>query len=197
MRRMTRGLLGFVLALGLCAAPAVAPTQTGTIEGKVTDPQGAVLPGVTVTLTGPRGEQSVVSDGEGVYRFVGVQPATYSLKTELSGFMSQEVQAVAVGMGTTATGDFALKIAALSENVEVRARASAVDVKSAATETRLSSELLTQMPIYDATSTLLLNYLPGINNSSAYGAQGSYGNALLLDGVDTRDPEGGSAWTFF
>ena len=53
------------------------------------------------------------------------------------------------------------------------------------------------MPIYSATSTTLLNYAPGINNSSAYGSQGSYGNALLLDGVDTRDPEGGSAWTFF
>ena len=53
------------------------------------------------------------------------------------------------------------------------------------------------MPIYSATSTGLLNNAPGINSSSAYGAQGSYGNALLLDGVDTRDPEGGSAWTFF
>ena len=53
----------------------------------MTDPQGAVLPGVTVTLTGPRGAQSVVSDGEGVYRFVGVQPATYSLKSELAGFV--------------------------------------------------------------------------------------------------------------
>ena len=53
------------------------------------------------------------------------------------------------------------------------------------------------MPIYSSTSTGLLNYAPGINSSSAYGAQGSYGNALLLDGVDTRDPEGGSAWTFF
>ena len=53
------------------------------------------------------------------------------------------------------------------------------------------------MPIYSATSTGLLNNAPGINSSSAFGAQGSYGNALLLDGVDTRDPEGGSAWTFF
>ena len=42
-----------------------------------------------------------------------------------------------------------------------------------------------------------MNYAPGINDRSAYGSQGPYGNALLLDGVDTRDPEGGSAWTFF
>jgi hypothetical protein len=192
-----RNLLVFLLASGLTVATAAAQTQTGTVEGRVTDPQGAVLPGVTVTLTGPRGAQSVVSDADGVYRFVGVQPATYSLKSELSGFLPQEVQTVLVGMGTTATVDFALKLAGVSESVEVRATASAVDVKSAAVENRLSSEMLTQMPIYSPTSTGLLNYAPGINNSSAYGSQGSYGNALLLDGVDTRDPEGGSAWTFF
>jgi Carboxypeptidase regulatory-like domain len=198
MRRMMLGLLVFLLASVLAAVTAGAQTQTGTIEGKVTDPQGAVLPGVTVTLTGPRGAQSVVTDADGTYRFVGVQPwPSYSLKSELSGFLAQEVQTVAVGMGTTATVDFALKLAGVSETVDVRATASAIDVKSAATDTRLSPQMLTQMPIYDATSTLLLNYLPGINNQSAYGAQGVYGNALLLDGVDTRDPEGGSAWTFF
>jgi hypothetical protein len=194
---MMQSLFVFLLASGLAVGTAAAQTQTGTIEGKVTDPQGAVLPGVTVTLTGPRGAQSVVSDGEGMYRFVGLQPATYSLKSELAGFVSQEVQTVAVGMGTTATVDFALKIAAVSENVEVRATASAVDVKSAATENRLSGEMLSQLPIYSPTATGLLNNAPGINSSSAFGGQGSYGNALLLDGVDTRDPEGGSAWTFF
>ena len=79
----------------------------------------------------------------------------------------------------------------------MRASASAVDVRSSSTETTVSSDLLNLMPIYSATSTGLLNNAPGINSSSAYGAQGSCGNALLMDGVDTRDPEGGSAWTFF
>ena len=54
------------------------------------------------------------------------------------------------------------------------------------------------MPIRpDNAATDLLNYLPGINNESAYGGNESYGNALLVDGVDTRDPAAGSAWTFF
>src|SRR4029079_3666968 len=75
--------------------------------------------------------------------------------------------------------------------------ASTVDVKSSATHTNISNERLQLAPIYSPTATGLLNYAPGINNSSAYGAQGSYGNALLMDGVDTRDPQGGSAWTFF
>jgi hypothetical protein len=89
-----------------------------------------------------------------------------------------------------------MKVSGVSESVEVTA-ASTVDVKSSSTHTNISSDLLTLMPIYSSTSTGLLNSAPGINNSSAYGAQASYGNALLMDGVDTRDPQGGSAWTFF
>src|SRR5437870_1922789 len=47
------------------------------------------------------------------------------------------------------------------------------------------------------TANNLLNFAPGINNSSAYGGDASSGNGLLIDGVDTRDPSGGTAWTFY
>ena len=196
MRRVTRPLLAWLFAVAL-AATAQAQTQTGTVEGKVVDPQGSVLPGVTVTLTGPRGSQTTISDADGIYRFVGVQPETYVVTAELAGFQKQQVDGVVVAMGRNTTADVTLPLATLTERVEVQSSVSAVDVKSTATETSVSSELLTLMPIYSSTATTLLNYAPGINSSSAYGAQGSYGNALLLDGVDTRDPEGGSAWTFF
>ena len=102
-----------------------------------------------------------------------------------------------MGLAKTVTVDLSLKLGGVTETVDVRAEASTVDVKSAATDTNLSNDLLTLMPIYSSTSATLMNYAPGINDRSAYGSQGPYGNALLLDGVDTRDPEGGSAWTFF
>ncbi len=197
MRRLAHLLSVLLLACGVCAADATAQTQTGTVEGKVADQQGAVLPGVTVTLTGPRGSQSAVTDGEGIFRFVGVTPDIYVVRAELSGFLPQQVEAVKVDMGKTMAVDFGLKVSGVAENIEVRATASNVDVKSSSTDTSISSDLLTLTPIYDATSTGLLNYAPGINSDSAFGGQASYGNALLLDGVDTRDPEGGSAWTFF
>jgi Carboxypeptidase regulatory-like domain len=196
MRRITHLLSAFLFACGVIATAAQAQSLTGTIEGKVADPQGALLPGVTLTLTGPRGEQTTVSDEQGNFRFVGILPDTYKVKTDLSGFLAQEVEAI-VGAGKTVTMDLSLKLSTVTETVNVLAAASTVDVKSAATDTNITNDLLTLMPIYSATSTGLLNNAPGINNSSAYGGQGSYGNALLLDGVDTRDPEGGSPWTFF
>jgi len=194
MKRMA--LLLTVVLLGL-AATATAQTLLGTIEGRVLDEQGGVLPGVTVTLNGPRGAQTSVTDAEGVYRFVGLQPATYNVKAELAGFAPQERDGVVLGMGKTISSDFSLKVGGVTETVEVLGNATTVDVKSSATTTNVSSDLLTTMPLYSSTSTDLLNNAPGINSSSAYGGQGIYGNALLLDGVDTRDPEGGSAWTFF
>jgi hypothetical protein len=196
MKRLMQVLSALFFAVALCAPSLAAQTQTGTIEGKVVDQQNAVLPGATVTISGPRGSQSTVTDAEGIFRFVGLQPAEYTVKTEMSGFTAQEFQA-SVGMGRTVTVDFTLKLSTFGERVEVTSTASAVDVRSAATETSVSSDLLNLMPIYSATSTGLLNNAPGINSDSAYGAQGAFGNALLMDGVDTRDPEGGSAWTFF
>ena len=90
MRQMSRLAGILLLACGLMETTAWAQTQTGTVEGRVVDQQGALLPGVTVTLTGPQGAQTTVSDAEGNYRFVGVQPATYTLKAELAGFIAQE-----------------------------------------------------------------------------------------------------------
>ena len=196
IRLMARTIAFCLIVCAACVPLAAAQTQTGTVEGKVTDQQGAVLPGVTVTLTGPRGSQTTVTDAAGVFRFVGVAPDTYTLKSELTGFLVESQPDVIVGLGKTVTAEFTMRVGGVTETVEVTA-ASTVDVKSSATHTNISNEMLQLTPIYSSTSTGLLNYAPGINNSSAYGAQASYGNALLMDGVDTRDPQGGSAWTFF
>jgi len=193
---MARTIVFCLIACVACVPLAAAQTQTGTVEGKVLDQQGALLPGVNVTLTGPRGAQTTVTDAQGMFRFVGVEPGTYALKAELTGFLSESQPDIVVGLGKTVSAEFSLKVGGVTESVEVTA-ASTVDVKSSATHTNISNEMLQLTPIYSPTATGLLNYAPGINNSSAYGAQGSYGNALLMDGVDTRDPQGGSAWTFF
>ena len=86
----------------------------------------------------------------------------------------------------------------VTETVDVVGESPVVDVASSSTDNTLSQDLLFNLPIRpDNAATGLLNYLPGVNSGSAFGANEDYGNALLLDGVDTRDPSAGSAWTFF
>ena len=164
MRRITHLLFGLAILSALCPCAALAQTQTGTVEGKVTDPQSAVLPGVTLTLTGPRGAQTTVTDETGNFRFVGLQPDTYQLKAELTGFLSQQVDAVLVGLAKTVTLELSLKLGGLTETVDVRGAASTVDVKSAATDTNISNDLLTLLPLYSSTSATLMNAAPAIND---------------------------------
>ena len=196
LKSITR-LTALLLAAVVVTTTAAAQTSVSTIEGTVSDEQGAVLPGANATLTGPQGSQTVQTDDKGVFRFIAVQPGTYMLKLDLGTTFAAQTREVTVGLGKTAVVDFTMKMASLTETVNVTGSSPAVDVKSAATDTTVSQNMLQMTPLYSSTATGLLNAAPGITSSSGYGGQGGIGNALLLDGVDTRDPEGGTAWTFF
>jgi hypothetical protein len=180
------------------AVPAGAQSLSGTVSGVVKDEQGGVLPGVTVVLKGKTGSRTTTTDAEGAYRFPGVDPGTYSVNAELAGFRPKRQDNVDVSIGKVTTISMALAVGGVTESLEVVGESPVVDVGSSATDNNLSQEMLFNLPIRpDNAATDLLDYLPGINNGVAYGGNQDYGSALLLDGVDTRDPEAGSAWTFF
>jgi hypothetical protein len=84
----------FVCLFVLTAAvPAQAQVQTGSIVGAVTDSSNAVMPGVTVSLSGDRligGVQTFVTDTSGAYRFDRLPPGSYTVKFELQGFKTIE-----------------------------------------------------------------------------------------------------------
>src|SRR5581483_1182005 len=89
-RAILRGAaaLALLLAFGLVPAAAQTGQMFGELVGKVTDDQGGVLPGVTVTLSGPAamGTPTSTTNAQGLYRFPAVSNGTYTLKFELAGF---------------------------------------------------------------------------------------------------------------
>lgn len=179
------------------AAGVSAQSLTGTINGQVTDAQGAVLPGVTVVLTGRTGSIDQVSDASGNYRFIGLAPGTYSVRAELSGFRPFELVDIVVGIGATVPVRVSLQVGGLQESVTVTG-STPVDTTSTQTNNDIGQDLLFAMPMSRTNAAVsLLNYSPGVNSGAAFGGAAGASNALLLDGVDTRDPEGGTAWTFF
>ncbi len=191
-------LLTLVLAILAMPGVAVGQTLTGTITGHALDEQGGVLPGVMVTLTGKTGSQTQVTDERGEFRFVGLEPGSYSVKTELQGFKPRVESNLTVGISKNVDLRMTMAVGGLTETVEVTANAVTVDTSTTATDTNISQALLFSMPISRTNAAVnTLNYSPGVNSGSAFGGNSDYANALLLDGVDTRDPEGGSAWTFF
>lgn len=196
---MTTRFRSLPLVLILLAAASLASAQTlsGTVAGQVTDQQGQVLPGVTVVLTGRTGDVEQTSDAAGNFRFIGLQPGDYSVRASLAGFRAFEQRGIVVSIGSTAQVRVQLAVGGLEETLQVTAQA-VVDTTSTSTDTNISQELLFAMPFSRTNAAVnMLNNAPGVNSGSAYGGGAGSSNALLLDGVDTRDPEGGTAWTFF
>lgn len=189
-------ILAFLLA-ALAAGPAFAQSLVGSVSGTVKDDQGGALPGAAVTLSGKTAARSAVSEADGTYRFLAVDPGAYVVQAELAGFQTMK-QSLTVTVGRHSNVDFGMKVSGREEIVDVIGEAPVVDSTSSATDNNLSQDLLFNLPIRPNNAAVqLLNYTPGINNGSAFGGDSDTGNALMLDGVDTRDPEGGSAWTFF
>ena len=93
--------LGVAIAALLMASPAWAQQQSGRIDGVVTDASGGVVPGVTVTLTGPAtAPQEVITGGSGDYHFLNLAPAVYTVTATLSGFGDVIRENVIVQTGT-------------------------------------------------------------------------------------------------
>jgi hypothetical protein len=194
MRSLARISVLFLIAL----LPLSAQSQTllGTVTGVIKDEQGGALPGATVTLLGNKGSRTATTDPSGSYRFVAVEPGFYDLTIELTGFKTVKRDRVEVGVAAHAAVDFALAVGGLSDTINVVGEAPIVDTTSSSTNTSLSQDLLFNMPL-DRRTFNVYNFAPGINDSSAYGGGADTANALLMDGVDTRDPEGGTDWSFF
>src|SRR5262245_54697607 len=112
----------FVLAFLFAGSSAAQITQ-GRLTGLVTDTQGAILPGVTVTVTSPAliGTQSTVTQPDGKFLFPALPSGTYKLVFELSGFQKLTRENVQVVVGQTISVDSQLPIASLSEIVTVAA----------------------------------------------------------------------------
>ena len=107
--------LAALLALALPAHAQVV----GQIQGTVTDAQGAVLPGVSLTLrnTENGAARTAVSEGDGQYRFAGLQPGTYALKAELQGFANVDVERLTINIGVQLQQDIKMQLQSLQETV--------------------------------------------------------------------------------
>ena len=91
---------------------AQAQTPTGAIEGRVTDPSGAVIPGATVTISEAATGRSItlVTNENGLYSARNLLPGVYTIKVEAKGFSSKETQNVPVSSGSVVNGNVVLAL---------------------------------------------------------------------------------------
>ncbi len=191
-------LLTLLLAVG---GTAFAQRTTGTMSGTAKDASGAVLPGVSVTATGPNvvGGQTAVSNELGFYRIANLPPGEYKVSFTLSGFKTVNRTGVRVGLGQQVEEDVSLAVTALQEEVTVVAESAVVDTTSSEVGANYDRDWVENAPTKRLSFFDLVSAAPGSlaagdgggphgdsTRTMVYGS--SYDeNAYQLDGVDITD----------
>jgi outer membrane receptor protein involved in Fe transport len=147
---MLRTITAFFLSLAL-VSPAFAQSTAinGTIEGTVSDDQGAVLPGVTITVSNlDTGDNRVVVTNErGLYRAPLLSLGTYRVVAELQGFKKFEQTGVSLRAGQTAVIDVRLTVGAIAETVMVTADSPLIDLAKIEQGRTLSEQEIKTLPL--------------------------------------------------
>jgi hypothetical protein len=146
---MRTKLLAVAVCCLLVTSTAIAQSDRGIIAGTVTDPDGAVIPGVSVVAenpeTGVRFE--TVSTATGNYTISQLPPGTYNLRIELPGFGPFRQEGIRVYVGQTARIDARLRLGALTEEVSVVGTASLLQTTSGEQSTSVATEELNALPL--------------------------------------------------
>ena len=199
MRLLSLRLLVLAFVLVLATSPVLGQSQatTGVIEGTVTDATGGALPGVTISLRNVETnfEQTQVTDAEGRYRGVLLPLGSYEVKGTLSGFNTQTVRGVALGVGQTRVIDLKLAQAAVSEEIVVTAEAPLIETSRTEGATRLDDEAVSDLPNNGRNFLELTKLTPGVTivqgpdgDELSVNGQKGIANNISVDGADFNNP---------
>jgi carboxypeptidase family protein len=147
---MARGVRSILLAAGLLAftAGSAHAQAIGSIFGKVTDGSGAVLPGVTVTVTGSGLQQplTVSTSANGTYQLPSVPVGTYTVTFELTGFKKIVRPNVIITSGFNANIAPSMELGQMAEEITVSGESPVVDTKKTTTGATFDKEVLEKIP---------------------------------------------------
>ena len=202
--RLVRESIGASLLWLMSVVVASAQIQTGIISVKALDDQGALVPGVSVSITSsilPRAIEGT-TDTSGVFQIPGLTPGSYTVKVTLQGFQTVIREGVIVRQGQAANVEFAMKVGGLNEAVTVTGESPVVDTKSVGSRTNIDSALLETTPGGKDIWNILEYKAPGVvvDTPDVGGNQGGLQRAMsargtpngqntqLLNGVNVNDP---------
>jgi hypothetical protein len=196
-----RGALFLLFLIVAVAVSGFGQRITGTIEGRVTDPTGAVLPGVEVTVTNEQTQQNrpTLTNELGLYNVPLLPPGTYSVRISLPGFKTELRRGVIVEVDRNAKVDVRLEIGNVAENVEVTADAPLIQTDTSSLGQVIDTRRVAELPLngrqFLSLATLTPGVQPNVEGSNLSTQQGSVNvngareefNNFLLDGIDNDD----------
>jgi hypothetical protein len=193
MRKLLLAILVIVVGLALATGQALAQERFGGLTGSVTDASGGVLPGATVNVTNKVTgvTRSVISGANGSYGIPDLDPGHYSVRFELTGFSTTNVEDINVLLGRTLQLDAELKVGTVAETVQVTAEATPViDLRTTTVAHNVTAEEFDRLPKSRSFQSIAMT-APSVNSGELEGGfqvNGASGaeNAFTVDGVVTN-----------
>ncbi len=154
-----------ILVLILCT-PLASPaqTETATLSGRVTDPQGAVVPGAAVEITNIDTNIKVVSttNDSGIYVVPNLRPGRYRLSVRKEGFKEIVKTDIVLHVQDTIALNFGLEVGSVTQSVTVTGGAPLVNTESAAVSTVIDRQFVESLPLNGRSFNTLLQLTPGV-----------------------------------
>ncbi len=200
-------LLPLLLLTLFAAALLLAQTDTSSLQGRVTDPQGAAVAGAQVSLTNQAtgAQRKAQSTVDGAYLFNLIPPGRYDVEASAPGFRTFHDAGVPVDVAAPARLDIKFEVGAVSERVEVTAVVSLLNTESAAQGTVIGEEKILSLPLNGRQFIDLALLSPNVtiggesvqqnkvrlNQDGGFSASGNRtnNNGYMLDGVSNLDPD--------
>ncbi|HUA85055.1 MAG TPA: TonB-dependent receptor [Bryobacteraceae bacterium] len=183
-------------------------TNTGAINGRVTDSSGGAIPNVKVSLVGPDITQVFTTNAQGNYRFPSIPIGLYNLTFEATGFARLQRNQINIPLGFTATINVTLTPSAQQQTITVTGESPLVDTQSETVQGGFNLEQLNTVP-NQRDMWSIIGLTPGMNDTlldvggSQVGNQVSYTsygyggqNRVMIDGINDSEGTNGAGFYF-
>src|SRR5882672_2127362 len=184
-----------VVLLSLCAVSTYAQYRA-SIQGVVTDPQGAMISGATITLKNLETNQTLTAttDENGIYNFNALPPSKYSLTAEVPGFKKKVLENVGFIAEQANALNIQLEVGQVTESITVSGDSTPLmDTETASVTGTVSGNEIQHMPAFGRDVFQLLQLAPGVFGD---GAQGSGGGGQNIPGTQGPGATGGNTGIF-
>ena len=198
MSRSTSSVLRTVsmVACIILSSIAAHAQYRGSLRGTVSDAQGAVIPGATVTLVNTDTNNTMVSisDANGIYNFNALPPAPYRITIEHEGFTKKVLEHVVIIPEQLNALDLQLEIGQVSQTVTVSSTTQALDTETATVSATITSNQIQHMPSFNRDVFQLAQLTPGVFGDAS---QASGGGSFNLPGNQGPGGTGGGSGGIF
>ena len=194
MRDIRVSSLASLLVLIFMAANAFAQAGGTTIRGTVTDPQGNLVAGATVTITDPSRNftRTQQTNNDGGYIFTAIPPGTYKLDVSAPGFKTASASGLEALVDTPTVRDIQLDVGAVSETVDVTSTSeAAINTSDATIGNSFERKRITELPLNANNVVGLLSLQPGVTRSGFVNGGRADQSNITLDGVDVNEQQDG------